>query len=77
MTDRALQHRKNPHNRFMLQAFYFQRLLPKTVLRPAFSCYTSRIYKLCNYISVRYPSDLQTEVKVVKFSVCLFGTETT
>lgn len=63
--DRAPQHSTNPHNRIMLQAFYFQRLFAKAVLMPVFLFYTSRIYKQCNYISVRYTSDLQAEVKVV------------
>lgn len=63
--DRAPQHSTNPHNRIMLQAFYSQRLFAKAVPMPALIFCTSRIYKQHNYISVKYTSDLQTELQVV------------
>lgn len=63
--DRAPQHSTNPCNRIMLQAFYSQRLFAKAVLMPALIFCRSRIYIQHNHISVKYTSDLQTELQVV------------
>lgn len=63
--DRAPQHSTNPHNRIMLQAFNSQRLFAKAVLMPALIFCRSRIYMQHYYISVKYTSDLQTELQVL------------